>query len=311
MRGRARSLQSAGRTGVGVLLWAAAALVVLFLAVPLLALVWRAFGEADGFSAQARLTLRQAMTLSLLTSGLTLLLVIAVGTPLAYLLARRRFVGAGLVDTLVDLPMVLPPAVAGLALLMAFGRRGVFGDALGEFGVSLPFTTAAVVVAQLFVSLPFYVRAGKSGFARVDQDLERAAAGLGAAPARVFWSVTLPLARPGLLAGATLAWARALGEFGATIMFAGNYAGRTQTMPLAVYGRLEAGDLPTALLLALTLLGATLLILLAVRLSAGAQRDRPVRSLADRVEPLADRSPQVSGGDSRPVLGTGQRSRSI
>lgn len=307
MTQRARSPTRAGRTGVNFLLWATAALVILFLGVPLLALVWRAVGEADGFSAQARLTLRQAMVLSLVTSGLTLLLVIAVGTPLAYVLARRRFVGAGFVDTLVDLPMVLPPAVAGLALLMAFGRRGVFGDALGELGISLPFTTAAVVVAQLFVALPFYVRAGKSGFARVDQDLERAAAGLGATPARVFWTVTLPLARPGLLAGATLAWARALGEFGATIMFAGNYAGRTQTMPLAVYGRLEAGDLPTALLLALTLLGTTLLILLAFRLSAGAQRDRPVRSLAEQVAPLSDRSIPSGGVESPPLLGTGQR----
>ena len=255
--------------GLGTAVWGAAALLVLFLAVPLGAIVWRAIEQGRGPSAESLGTLREALTLSLLTSAATLAIVVALGTPLAYLLARRRFRGARLVDTLVDLPIVLPPAVAGIALLMAFGRRGVLGRWLDEVGITIGFTTAAVVLAQVFVAVPFYVRAAKSGFARIDRDLEAAAADLGAPPARVFRTVTLPLAWPGLAAGAVLAWARALGEFGATIMFAGSFPGTTQTMPLAIYGRFGAGDLPSALLLSLVLLAASLLVLLGVRLLGG------------------------------------------
>ncbi len=244
----------------------AAAALVLFLLVPLGALLARAVGDRHAFTSETMETLWRALTLTLLTSGVALAVVLAFGTPLAYLLARRRFPGAALVDALIDVPMVLPPAVAGLALLMAFGRRGVVGGPLAEMGITVGFTTAAVVLAQVFVAVPFYVRAARAGFARVDRVLEEAAADLGASPARVFRTVTVPLARPSLIAGAVLAWARALGEFGATILFAGNYPGRTQTMPLAVYGRFEAGDLPSALLLAAVLLGASLLVLLGVRL---------------------------------------------
>ena len=243
----------------------AAALLVLFLAIPLGALVLRA-AEGDGFTAATRRTLRQALALSLWTTTVALAIVVLLGTPLAYLLARRRFRGARLVDTLVDLPIVLPPAVAGIALLVAFGRRGVVGRWLDEVGVTLGFTTAAVLLAQVFVAVPFYVRAAKGGFARVDRELEEAAADLGATPARVFWTVTLPLARPGLAAGAVLAWARALSEFGATIMFAGSFPGRTQTMPLAIYGRYGAGDLDGAVVLSLVLLLTSLLVLLGIRL---------------------------------------------
>ncbi len=252
--------------GLGAAVWGAAVILVLFLAVPLAALVGRATSETQGLTPQAARTLRQALTLSAVTSVITLGIVVALGTPLAYLLARRRFRGSRLVDTLVDLPIVLPPAVAGIALLVAFGRRGVVGRWLGEVGISVGFTTAAVVLAQIFVAVPFFVRAANSGFIRVDPDLEAAAADLGASPARVFWTVTLPLARPGLAAGAVLAWARALGEFGATIMFAGNFPGRTQTMPLAIYGRFGAGDLQSALLLSLVLLVASMLVLLGIRL---------------------------------------------
>ena len=141
-----------------------------------------------------------------------------------------------------------------------------FGQWLEEIGITIGFTTAAVILAQLFVAVPFFVRAAKGGFARVDRDIEEAAADLGASPATVFRTITLPLARPGLAAGAVLAWARALGEFGATIMFAGSFPGTTQTMPLAIYGRFGAGDLPAALLLSLVLLGASLLVLLGIRL---------------------------------------------
>ncbi len=262
-----------GYGGMAVVAGVAAALLVLFLVVPLMALVVRTVGEGRGLTPATRQTLREALTLSLLTSGITLAIVLLLGTPLAYLLARRRFRGVRLVDTLVDLPMVLPPAVAGLALLMAFGRRGLVGRWLDEVGVTVGFTTAAVVLAQVFVAVPFYVRAAKGGFARVDRDLEEAAADLGASPAAVFRTVTLPLARPGLTAGAVLAWARALGEFGATLMFAGSFPGRTQTMPLAVYGRYNAGDLQSALLLSLVLLASSLLVLLGVRLVGGRSGD--------------------------------------
>lgn len=265
----------AARSGVeiGPAVWLGAALLVLFLALPLVALVWRAATDASGPASGAGEVLNQALLLSLATSVLSLAIILALGTPLAYLLARRRFRGARLVETLVDLPIVLPPAVAGLALLMAFGRRGLFGRWLDDAGIALVFTTSAVVLAQLFVATPFYVRAARGGFARIDSDLEDAAASLGASPFQLFWRVTLPLARPILGAGAVLAWARALGEFGATILFAGNVPGVTQTMPLAIYGQYNAGDLRGALLLSLVLLLVALLTLLAVRLLGGRAAD--------------------------------------
>jgi molybdate transport system permease protein len=264
-------------TGLVALVWLLAAALILFLILPLGALVERTGQEVSGFDGTTRTTLRQALTLSLVTSTAALGLTILLGTPLAYLLARRRFRGRRLVDTLVDLPIVLPPAVAGLALLMAFGRRGLVGEQLNAWGLGVAFSTEAVILAQLFVASPFYVRAAKAGFARVARDVEESAADLGAPPFAVFRTVTLPLVRPSLAAGAVLAWARALGEFGATIMFAGSFAGRTQTMPLAIYGRYEAGDLGTALLLSLVLVAASLAILLAVRLIGG----RAVDTVAD------------------------------
>jgi molybdate transport system permease protein len=251
----------------GGVLWALAALLLLFLAIPVVALVVRAIAAGGAWDARAIQILRQAMGLSLATTAGAMAIVIALGTPLAYLLARRRFPGAALVDALVDLPIVLPPAVAGLALLMAFGRNGLVGQWLDAGGITLGFTTVAVVMAQVFVSAPFYVIAARGGFARVDRDLEAAAADLGAAPGQVFRTVTLPLIAPSLIAGTILAWARALGEFGATIMFAGNFPGITQTMPLAIYGRFGAADLPTALLLSVVLLVASLTVLVAVRLA--------------------------------------------
>jgi molybdate transport system permease protein len=263
---------SAKPPSLTVVVWLAATALVVFLALPLVALVVRAT-ESPGLTGATRRTLRQALELTLVTTGISLALILVLGTPLAYLLARRRFPGLHLVNTLIDLPMVLPPAVAGIALLMAFGRRGIVGRHLDDVGITLGFTTAAVVIAQIFVAVPFYVRAARAGFSRVARDLEDAAADLGATPVTVFRSVTLPLARPSLAAGAVLAWARAIGEFGATIMFAGNFAGETQTMPLAIYGRYEAGDLNTALLLSAVLLGASMLVLLAVRLVGGRAGD--------------------------------------
>ena len=265
--------QGSKRPGLGTVVWVGAGLMVLFLVVPLVAIVIRTAQAGQGLSAAGLATLWQALSLSLVTTAIAMVLIVLLGTPLAYLLARRSFRGRQLLDSLVDLPIVLPPAVAGIALLVAFGRRGLVGQWLAELGITVGFTTGAVIMAQVFVAAPFYIRAAKGGFARIDADLEAAAADLGAPPPRVFTTVTLPLALPGLAAGAVLAWARALGEFGATIMFAGNFPGVTQTMPLAIYSRYGAGDLQSALLMSFILLLISLLILVGFRL-AGGDRDR-------------------------------------
>ena len=236
---------------------------LLFLLVPLLALVLRIAPAqllADLFSAEVG----QAIWLSAVTTLLTLLVSIVAGTPVAYLLARRRFRGRALLDTLIDLPMVLPPSVAGIALLMAFGRRGLVGQHLSAIGLDIAFTPAAVVLAQTFVAAPFYIKAAISGFVGVDRELEQAAALDGASGLGVFRYVTLPLAGASLLAGAVMTWARALGEFGATIIFAGNFPGRTQTMPLAIYIGFEL-ELNVALTLAVILLGTSFAVLFFVK----------------------------------------------
>ena len=277
---RTAARAAGGRAGIGpsgrageITVWALAVLLLLFLAVPVGALVIRAVGTGAAWDARTFDTLRQALGLSMATTALTMVIVIALGTPLAFLLARRRFPGAAAIEALVDLPIVLPPAVAGIALLVAFGRNGLVGRWLAEGGMTVGFTTIAVVMAQVFVSAPFYVIAARGGFARVDSDVEAAAADLGAMPGQVFRTVTLPLIAPSLIAGAVLAWARALGEFGATIMFAGNFPRVTQTMPLAIYGRFGAGDMPTALLLSVVLLLASLMVLLGVRIAGGRVRN--------------------------------------
>ncbi len=254
----------AGRLGGAVAVLAALAL-ALFLVLPLVAMAGRAVVERGEWDAATWETLRQALRLSLVTTAVSLLLTLVAGTPLAWAIGRRTFRGASAADALVDLPIVLPPAVAGIALLMAFGRYGLLGQYLNLFGVTIGFTTAAVVLAQVFVSAPFYVRAATAAFARIHREVEEAAADLGAPPTTVLRTITLPMALPGLLAGATLAWARALGEFGATIMFAGNFPGVTQTMPLAIYGAFGAGNLATALLLSTILLLVSGLVLVAVR----------------------------------------------
>jgi molybdate transport system permease protein len=169
-----------------------------------------------------------------------------------------------MLDTLVDLPMVLPPSVAGIALLMAFGRRGMVGQYLSDVNVTIAFTQTAVVLAQIFVAVPFYIKTAAAGFAEVEHELELAAAVDGASNMRVFWHITLPLARTALLTGAVLTWARALGEFGATIIFAGNFPGRTQTMPLAIYIGFEL-DLSVALTLSAILLTISFGVLFLVK----------------------------------------------
>ncbi len=216
-----------------LLLWLCTAIAAAFVLVPVAAVMLGAGSSLLGvFSGDAM----AAVKLSLLTATLSTLLVAVLGTPVAYLLARSRL---RLLETALNLPMVLPPAVAGIALLAAFGREGMLGRHLAELGVSLPFTTVAVVIAQSFVALPLYVRSAKAGFAEVSRNLEGVAYTLGANELSTFLRVTLPLAKGSILAGIVLSWARAIGEFGATIMFAGNFAGRTQTMPLAVYSALQ------------------------------------------------------------------------
>jgi len=239
---------------------------LVLLTLPTAALLVRAFEARDVLGQpQSRQTLRDALALSLTTSLISLIFVVVMGTPIAYVLARGRFPGVRVLDALVDLPIILPPAVAGIALLSAFGRRGLLGDTFDRFGITIAFSTTAVVIAQTFVSAPFFIRTARAGFGRIDRSVEDAAAVLGAGPARVFWRITLPLSRASLIAGAVLAWARALGEFGATIMFAGNREGVTQTMPLAIYERFGAGDLQTAVVLSAILLASSIAFLVAVR----------------------------------------------
>lgn len=236
-----------------------------FLAIPLYALAWRAVAHLDDLSARGQTTVTDALVLTAISSLVSLVLIIGFGTPLAFGIARRSFRGKVVLETLIDLPMVLPPAVAGLALIMAFGRRGLLGSWLDDAGIRIGFTTTAVIFAQIFVASPFFVRAARVAFTRLDSTIEDAAADLGASPMHVLRTITLPLAAPGLTAGAVLAWARAVGEFGATIMFAGNLPRETQTLPLAIYGRYEAGDLETALAMALILLVSSFLVLVSVR----------------------------------------------
>ncbi len=208
---------------------------------------------------------RQALWLSLVSSTLSLGLSVVLGVPLAWLLARGRFRGRRLLRAFCVLPMVLPPVVGGVGLLLAFGRRGLVGGPLAELtGVTIPFSTTALVLAATFVAMPFLIVTVEAGFRSVDHRLEDAAATLGASRWTVLRRVTLPLLRPSLLAGAALAWARALGEFGATITFAGNLPGRTQSVPLAVYLELER-DRDAAVLLSLVLLVISVAVLVLLR----------------------------------------------
>ena len=210
----------------------------------------------------------EAIKLSILTSFSSLIIVIVLGTPIAYINARHRYLGKQLVDTLIDLPVVLPPAVAGLGLLMAFGRRGLIGQYLSAFGFDIAFTTLAVIMAQVFVSSPFYIRQAKTSFEDVNSEFEAAARTLGATPLSVFFRITVPIAMNGLVSGAIMAWARALGEFGATIMFAGNFQGRTQTMPLAIYSALES-NLDAAISLAIILVTVSFIIIAIIKSLTG------------------------------------------
>ena len=242
-----------------------AGLLVLFLGLPVATLVARAVGGGALAATFGDPVVLGALTLSLGTTACSLALTVLLGTPLAFALARRRFRGSGLVETVIDLPIVLPPSVAGLALLLEFGRRGLLGESFELVGVTIPFTTLAVVLAQVFVAAPFFVRSARAGFASVDRDLEDAARVDGAGERGVFRWITVPLAGSALAAGLVMSWARALGEFGATIMFAGNVAGRTQTLPLVVYSEFQGGGLDTSIAAAAVLVLAASGVLVAVR----------------------------------------------
>jgi molybdate transport system permease protein len=254
------------RDGVGLPVEAVALVTAVLLGLPVVALVGRAITSGTLSTAATSPVVLDALVLSLVTTSASVVLMVLLGTPLALLLARRRFRGAVILETIVDLPIVLPPSVAGLALLLVFGRRGLLGGSLSILGVELPFTTAAVVIAQLFVAAPFFIRSARTGFASVDRDLEDAARVDGASERQLFRRVTVPLAGTALAAGLVMSWARALGEFGATIMFAGSVQGLTQTLPLAVYGEFGAGNMDVAIAAASVLVLAAVGVLVAVRI---------------------------------------------
>ncbi|MET8217408.1 molybdate ABC transporter permease subunit [Streptomyces hirsutus] len=261
---RRRRPGAGGGQGVPLPLLLPALLALAFLLVPLLALLVRAPWQ----SMPEQLTspvVWQALRLSLVCATAATAVSLVLGVPLAWLLARTEFPGRGLVRALVTLPLVLPPVVGGVALLMALGRNGIVGQWLDAwFGISLPFTTAGVVVAEAFVAMPFLVISVEGTLRAADRRYEEAAATLGASRFTAFRRVTLPLIAPGIAAGSVLAWARALGEFGATITFAGNFPDRTQTMPLAVYLALQS-DPEAAIALSVVLLAVSIAVLAGLR----------------------------------------------
>lgn len=250
-----------------ILLMLASMPMLLFLSIPLLALILRVT-PAVLLGTLFQPQVAQAVALSTLTTAATVCIALVAGTPLGFLLARYRFPGDTLIDTLIDLPLILPPAVAGIALLMAFGRRGLLGGVLETAGIEVAFTRLAVILAQSFVAVPFYIKAAKSGFRSVNPSLENAARLDGATGLQTFRFVTVPLSWGVLLTGAIMAWARAMGEFGATIIFAGNFPGRTQTMPLAIYLGFEL-DLNIALTLSSILLVLAFGVLFVVKRMLG------------------------------------------
>jgi molybdate transport system permease protein len=240
-------------------LLAATAALLLLVTLPLIAIAVRSvptFWDALGAEGVG-----EAIKLTALTSGIALAVIVALGTPAAWLIARRQIRGWKVIDAVLDLPVVLPPSVAGIGLLMAFGRTGMIGSFLNDLGIQLAFTTAAVIIAQVFVATPLFIRAAVIGLRRIDEDMESVAMVEGASTWQVWRYVTLPLSATALITGGVLAWARALGEFGATILFAGNLVGRTQTMALAIYIEFQNNlDAALALALLLTIISFTVLI---------------------------------------------------
>lgn len=245
--------------------WRFMAFPLLFLIIlPILAIFFR-LTPADVLASLRQPQALSAIRLSAVTSLATVLITLVFGTPVAYLLYRRRSRLSRLLDTIIDLPTVLPPAVAGVALLITFGRQGLVGQSLNALGISIPFTSLAVVLAQTFIAAPLYIKSAALGFASVNCELKKAAALDGANRWQVFRYIMLPISWTSILSGSILTWARALGEFGATIIFAGNLAGRTQTMPLAIYMGFEV-DLKVALTLSAIMILFSFIVLIALKL---------------------------------------------
>jgi molybdate transport system permease protein len=238
---------------------------VLLLSLPLAALALSASPD-DLRTGVASPLFAPALALSLRTTFVSLVVTVLTGTPLAWWLATSSSRTARAVEVVVDLPIVIPPAVIGVALLQTFGRRGLLGPPLDALGVGVPFTERAVLLAQVVVSAPFFVQAAANAFRKVDLDILIVARTLGASPTRAFFRIAIPIARPGLVVGASLAWARALGEFGATLLFAGNLPGRTQTMPLAILSALES-DVRVAIVFSLVLAALGTILLIGLRLA--------------------------------------------
>jgi len=255
-----RNREIAVKTGLGLLL----ILAMSFIALPIMALFLKSPLDTILRSLHDPMVM-DALCLSLMTSTITTIMVVIMGTPIAYVSARFNYFGKELADSLIDLPVIMPPAVAGIALLMAFGRMGIVGRPLNALGISIAFTTLAVIIAQTFVSSPFYIRQARTSFEDVDLAFENAARTLGASRFYTFFHVILPISMNGLISGAIMAFARSLGEFGATIMFAGNFQGRTQTMPLAVYTAMQ-GDLDVSLCLAIILVVISFLVIALVKI---------------------------------------------
>lgn len=252
------------RGGFAVLLAGALAIVLVFLITPVLAIFVDA-GPAELLDSLGEPAAREALWLSLRTTLAALAVILVFGTPAAYLLATREFRAKAAATTAIELPLVLPPAVAGIGLLAAFGPEGIFGAWLDDAGIELVLQTAGVVVALTFVAAPFYIRQAQAAFEAVDPRLLDAARTLGAGEARAFARVAIPCAGPGISAGMALAWGRALGEFGATLMFAGSFPGITQTAPLAIFAEFST-DFTAALALSAVLVALSAAILLAVKL---------------------------------------------
>jgi molybdate transport system permease protein len=252
------------RWPVRILVGLLAGIFFLFIGIPLVSLLFRE-SPALVWSEMLQPDVFQALQLSVLTTTLSTLVAVILGLPVAYMLARVDFPGRQVLETLVTLPTVLPPVVAGIALLLAFGRFGLVGRYLDMVGITIPFTTVAVVMAQTFVAAPFFINSTKAGLEQLDKRYELAAYTLRASPFYAFRRVVLPLIRPALLSGIGLSWARALGEFGATITFAGNFPGTTETMPIAVYIASES-DLDKSIALSVVLLAVSFAILLVLRI---------------------------------------------
>lgn len=237
-----------------------AAALISFFALPILALLVSGASTEFG-AALADSSFFPALRLSLTTSTFALGLTLLLGLPLSWWLAKAKGRWTRFVEPLVELPIILPPAVTGVGMLQAFGRNGIAGPWLSTLGISIPFTESAVVMAQLIVSAPFFVQSASQAFRRLDPDLLLVARSLGASETRVFWRVVMPLSLPGLVTGACLSWARALGEFGATLLFAGNRVGVTQTMPLAIFTAMETSvETAVAFSLGLGAVGISLLV---------------------------------------------------